>query len=136
MFLHKRKVQLSKDWLDSTPTWLPFYSFVTKQYDGRDVMLNEYEWQLTTGNKKPRNLEIYSKKITGLYHINRHLQRKISSLKPLVIILFSKRYVWPCLIWRYRGGSRTFFRRGCTRLLLYFNTNKPHSFFFAEYQLY
>ena len=35
-----------------------------------------------------------------------------------------------------RGGSRVFFRRGCTRLLLYFNTNKPHSFFFAEYQLY
>ena len=28
-----------------------------------------------------------------------------------------------------RGGSRNFFRRGCTRLLLYFNTNKPHSFF-------
>ena len=29
-----------------------------------------------------------------------------------------------------RGGSRIFFRRGCTHLLLYFNTNKPHSFFF------
>ena len=29
-----------------------------------------------------------------------------------------------------RGGSRIFFGRGCTRLLLYFNTNKPHSFFF------
>ena len=29
----------------------------------------------------------------------------------------------------YRGGSRIFFRRGCTRLLLYFNINKPHSFF-------
>ena len=28
-----------------------------------------------------------------------------------------------------RGGSRIFFRRGCTCLLLYFNTNKPHSFF-------
>ena len=28
-----------------------------------------------------------------------------------------------------RGGSRIFFRRVCTRLLLYFNTNKPHSFF-------
>ena len=27
-----------------------------------------------------------------------------------------------------RGRSRIFFRRGCTRLLLYFNTNKPHSF--------
>ena len=26
-----------------------------------------------------------------------------------------------------RGGSRIFFRRGCTRLLLYFNTNKPHT---------
>ena len=30
---------------------------------------------------------------------------------------------------RDRGGSRIFFRRGCTRLLRYFNTNKPHSFF-------
>ena len=40
-------------------------------------------------------------------------------------------------IWWLRGGSRIFFRRGCTRLLLYFNTNKPHSFsFFAECQLY
>ena len=29
----------------------------------------------------------------------------------------------------FRGGSRIFFRRGCTRLLLYFNTNKPHSVF-------
>ena len=29
-----------------------------------------------------------------------------------------------------RGGSRIFLRRGCTRLLLYFKTNKPHSFFF------
>ena len=28
-----------------------------------------------------------------------------------------------------RGGSRIFFRRGCTRLLLYFNTNKPQFFF-------
>ena len=36
----------------------------------------------------------------------------------------------------HRGGSRIFFTRGCTRLLLYFNTNKPHSVFFAEYQLY
>ena len=28
-----------------------------------------------------------------------------------------------------RGGSRIFFRRGCTLLFLYFNTNKPHSIF-------
>ena len=28
------------------------------------------------------------------------------------------------------GGSRISFRRGCTRLMLYFNTNKTHSFFF------
>ena len=32
----------------------------------------------------------------------------------------------------FRGRSRIFFRRGCTRLLLYFNTNKPHSFFFCR----
>ena len=31
-----------------------------------------------------------------------------------------------------RGGSRIFVRRGCTRLLLYFNTNKPHSLFFCR----
>ena len=31
-----------------------------------------------------------------------------------------------------RGRSRIFFWRGCTRLLLYFNTNKPHSFFFLQ----
>ena len=39
-------------------------------------------------------------------------------------------YAW---VWTgLRGGSRIFFRRGCTRLLLYFNTNKPHSFFFCR----
>ena len=31
-----------------------------------------------------------------------------------------------------RGGSRILFRRGCTRLLLFFNTNKPHSFFWQN----
>ena len=37
---------------------------------------------------------------------------------------------WACeTVNEDRGGSRIFFRRGCTRLLLYFNTNKPHSFF-------
>ena len=34
-----------------------------------------------------------------------------------------------------RGGSRIFFRRGCTHLLLYFNTNKPHSFVFCRIQV-
>ena len=29
-----------------------------------------------------------------------------------------------------RGGSKIFFRRGCTCLFLHFNTNKPYSFFF------
>ena len=37
-----------------------------------------------------------------------------------------------CLCNLYRGGSRIFFRRGCTRLLLYFSTNKPHRFFFGR----
>ena len=31
-----------------------------------------------------------------------------------------------------RGGSRFFFRTGCNRLLLYFNTNKPQFFFFGR----
>ena len=36
----------------------------------------------------------------------------------------------------FTGADPGFFcRRGCTRLLPYFNTNKPQ-FFFAEYQLY
>ena len=35
-----------------------------------------------------------------------------------------------------QGRIQDFFRRGRTRLLLYFNTNKPHSFFFVENQLY
>ena len=35
-----------------------------------------------------------------------------------------------CMLLDVRGGSRIFFSRGCTRLLLYFNTNKPHSSLF------
>ena len=31
-----------------------------------------------------------------------------------------------------QGRIQDFFRRGCTRLLLYFNTNKPHSFFLQK----
>ena len=31
-----------------------------------------------------------------------------------------------------QGRIQEFFRRGCTRLLLYFNINKPHSFFFCR----
>ena len=38
--------------------------------------------------------------------------------------------VWMIIL--ARGRSRIFFRGGCTRLLLYFNTNKPHSFFFLQ----
>ena len=29
----------------------------------------------------------------------------------------------------WQGRIQDFFRRGCSRLLLYFNTNKPHIFF-------
>ena len=34
--------------------------------------------------------------------------------------------------YKHRGGSRFFVRRGCTRLLLYFNTNKPQNSFFLQ----
>ena len=39
---------------------------------------------------------------------------------------------WPWNPSRLRGGSRILFRRGCTHLLLYFNTNKPPTFFFLQ----
>ena len=32
--------------------------------------------------------------------------------------------------WTYQGRIQDFFMRGCTRLLLYFNTNKPHTIVF------
>ena len=38
-------------------------------------------------------------------------------------------YIGDTFVSHNRSGSRIFFRRGCTCLLLYFNTNKPHSFF-------
>ena len=31
-----------------------------------------------------------------------------------------------------QGRIQDFFEKGCTCLLLYFNTNKPHSFFFLQ----
>ena len=43
---------------------------------------------------------------------------------------------WGKVITRPRRGSRIFSEEGVHSLLLYFNANKPHSFFFAEYQLY
>ena len=47
-----------------------------------------------------------------------------------VQIYSRKRYLCGSIfVSNHRGGSRIFFRRGCTRLFLYFNTNKPHSFF-------
>ena len=47
--------------------------------------------------------------------------------KSIKFLLLTTRYV-NCLI--YSGADPGFFlRRGCTRLLLYFNTNKPQFFF-------
>ena len=52
------------------------------------------------------------------------------------IRIHTKKLTWAIFYQIFRGGSSIFFRREGTRLLLYFNTNKPHSFFFfAEYQL-
>ena len=48
--------------------------------------------------------------------------------KCMCISTINKSLLSECIS-RNRGGSRIFSRRGSTRLLLYFNTNKPHSFF-------
>ena len=56
----------------------------------------------------------------------------------IIALIWSEKDWYVCICCRsnlisgYRGGSRILFRRGCTRLLLYFNTNKPHSFFFLQ----
>ena len=78
-FLRKKKVQLSKDWFD-TPTWQPFYTFVTKQYGGRDVMWKRcFCWTYIDGNRQQATnsrvtWKFIPRKKTGLCHINRHLQ--------------------------------------------------------------
>ena len=40
--------------------------------------------------------------------------------------------MYPSALVIIQGRIQDFFRRGCTRSLLYFNTNKPHSYFFLQ----
>ena len=74
-------------------------------------------------NKKKINLCVLSMPFLGFFFFTVTRERGSTRRKDDALL-------------RHRGGSRIFFRRGCTCLLLYFNTNKPHSFFWAEYQLY
>ena len=60
-------------------------------------------------------------------------------IKLIVVVVYIRiLFFGPRLMYSYfsadfsGGGSRILFRRGCTRLLLYFNTNRPHSFFFLQ----
>ena len=60
-------------------------------------------------------------------------------IKLIVVVVYIRiLFFGPRLMYSYfsadfsGGGSRILFRRGCTRLLLYFNTNRPHSFFFCR----
>ena len=62
------------------------------------------------------NLLVNEEKLTGAW------ARNCDTIQQVLILKFAFG----------RGGSRIFFRRGCTRLLLYFNTNKPQSFFFCR----
>ena len=62
---------------------------------------------------------------------------KVRQIKLIVVVVYIRiLFFGPRLMYSYfsadfsRGGSRILFRRGCTRLLLYFNTNRPHSLFF------
>ena len=41
-------------------------------------------------------------------------------------------YVCHVVLYNMQGRIQNFFRRGCTRLLLFFNTNNPQSFFFWQ----
>ena len=60
-------------------------------------------------------------------------------IKLIVVVVYIRiLFFGPRLMYSYfsadfsGGGSRILFRTGCTRLLLYFNTNRPHSFFFLQ----
>ena len=55
--------------------------------------------------------------------IVKHLRQVFQIIRPVIQIS-------DILVLSTQGRIQDFFRRGCTRLLLYFNTNKPHSFFF------
>ena len=54
----------------------------------------------------------------------------VKHLRQVFQIIRSVIQISDILVLSTQGRIQDFFRRGCTRLLLYFNTNKPHSFFF------
>ena len=56
----------------------------------------------------------------------------ISQLAIIKLIYVLRGYNRPAPLMSTGADPGFFFRRGCTRLLLYFNTNKPHSFFFLQ----
>ena len=60
---------------------------------------------------------------------NKQTKPQVTHELSVVCFLMLKKYCF-YIYHIARGLSRIFFRRGCTRLLLDFNTNKPHSFFF------
>ena len=55
--------------------------------------------------------------------IVKHLRQVFQIIRPVIQIS-------DILVLSTQGRIQDFFRRGCTRLLLYFNTNKPNNFFF------
>ena len=77
-------------------------------------------------------------------HIQHHAKinaaqlRSVTEITPKAPFISENRspIVWILCQHIIQGRIQDFFRRGCTHLLLSFNTNKPHIFFFSEYQLY
>ena len=69
-------------------------------------------------------LEIKGNRNQIVVAIDKWYPLRVPSLELCILLI--------ALLKAVRGGSRIFFRRGCTRLLLYFNTNKPQSFFFWQ----
>ena len=71
-------------------------------------------WSTTTGSELPCTAQARS--VNFVVVVSSTTPNKVESRRPA--------------IHKFRQGRiQDFFRRGCTRLLLYFNTNKPHSFF-------
>ena len=101
------------------------------------------EWEHSGGSSGISRVHVYHHPINNTYRIvGRKVQDHAVCFQPVYGNSFfvTNYYLLECefcleVIFgfiHHRGGSRIFFRRGCTRLLLYFNTNKPHSFFFLQ----
>ena len=102
-----------------------------KQEKSKTVAVSQLSRQLEESIGKPNNPFLEYSKFDGEVSWEKSFWFLASLCN-----LFDAKIVWNCYftnhpnrVYTVRGGSRIFFRRGCTCLLLYFNTNNHIVFF-------